>query len=280
MIYLLEKQDYPRVRDLYRPLDFHLASAAVLEGNNPGWVWVDDPAAPQTSFMISPEGCYLAGKPGNDSFNRALNAAIQTGKILGPDIPLVLVLASDDWITALSTVGQPRKVIPIARRHYVYPASPPDPLSNQVGEGEKAGLPDGFTLHRLDAALLERPGLTIPEHIRGWISNNWGSTEAYLRDGFGFATLYGNEIVCWSLADCVSTLGCEIGIHTAPDYRRRGLAAITAAAAVDHALARGLPRVGWQCSEDNPGSWGTAEKVGFTLERCYILYYVVPADRQ
>jgi RimJ/RimL family protein N-acetyltransferase len=272
MIILLEKNDYARVRDLYRPLDFHLAAASVLEGNNPGWVWVDDPAAPQTSFMISPEGCYLAGNPSNDSFNRALNAAIQTGKILGPDIPLALILASDDWITALSAISQPRTAVPIARRHYVYPATSSAPA--------QAALPDGFTLHRIDAALLERPGLTIPEHVRGWISNNWGSTEAYWRDGFGFATVHQDEIVCWSLADCVSTLGCEIGIHTAQDYRRRGLAAITVAAAVDHALGRGLPLVGWQCSEDNPGSWGTAEKVGFTLERCYILYYVMPAERQ
>jgi len=272
MIFLLEKHDYPCVRDLYRPLDFHLAAASVLEGSNPGGVWVDDPAAPQPSFMISPEGCYLAGNPQDERFNRALNTALLTGQILGPDVPLVLVFASDDWITALSTICPPRKVIPIARRHYVYRASAPRPAI--------PAPPDGFALHRIDAARLERPGLSIPDHVRGWIGNNWGSTGTFLRDGFGFAMVHRDEIVCWSLADCVSTLGCEIGIHTAPDYRRRGLATITVAAAVDHALERGLPLVGWQCSEDNPGSWGTAEKVGFTLERCYILYYVMPAERQ
>jgi RimJ/RimL family protein N-acetyltransferase len=97
----------------------------------------------------------------------------------------------------------------------------------------------------------------------------------FLRDGFGFATVHQNEIVCWSLADCRSGDACEIGIHTAEAFRRRGLATITVAAAVDFALSHGFSAVGWQCSLDNLGSMGTAEKVGFEKERDYTLHYVI-----
>jgi len=79
--------------------------------------------------------------------------------------------------------------------------------------------------------------------------------------------------VSWSLADCRSGDACEIGIHTAEPYRRRGLATLTAAATVEYALSNGFSTVGWQCSEDNLGSIGTAEKVGFERERDYTMWY-------
>ncbi|MCZ7544826.1 MAG: GNAT family N-acetyltransferase [Anaerolineae bacterium] len=79
-----------------------------------------------------------------------------------------------------------------------------------------------------------------------------GTTAAFLDKGFGFATVHGNEVVSWSLADCVSGAACEIG-HTAEAHRRRGLAAATAAAAVEHALSNGFTTVGWHTSKDNVG---------------------------
>jgi len=80
------------------------------------------------------------------------------------------------------------------------------------------------------------------------------------------------QVVSWSLADCRSGDACEIGIHAVKEHRRRGLATITAAAAVEYALSNGYSMVGWQCSEDNLGSVGTAEKVGFERERDYALW--------
>lgn len=36
MIYELSNSDYEKARPLFRALEFHLSSAAVLDGNNPG----------------------------------------------------------------------------------------------------------------------------------------------------------------------------------------------------------------------------------------------------
>jgi RimJ/RimL family protein N-acetyltransferase len=88
-----------------------------------------------------------------------------------------------------------------------------------------------------------------------------------------------DEVVSWSLSDCVSGDRCESGIRTAPAHRGRGLATVTAAAAVDHALSTGFARVGWHCPDDNLGSIRTAEKVGFHRERDYCAYYTF-LDRQ
>ena len=266
MIYKLDKADYEKARPLFRALEFHLTSAAVLDGNNPGLVLVDDLINPQSAFMLSPEGCYLAGRSDNDAFKRALGQAIREKRILNvPVEALWVVCATPTWEERLATWVAPFQPEKIARRHYVCRALKHD---------WRAHLPNGFEVHRLDEALLNRPGLTIPVHIKGWMEGNWGSTADFLQRGFGTVTLCANECVAWSVADCRSGDACEIGIRTIEQYRRRGLAAITAAATVEYALSHGFSTAGWQCSEDNLGSIGTAEKVGFERERDYTLYYV------
>ncbi len=269
MIYRFDPMDYERVRPLFRPLEFHLCSAAVLDGNSPGQVFVDDPIRPQSAFMFSPEACYLAGSQDQDAFIRALNEALH-GQVLGERIELLaFVCHPESWRQQLAAVLYPHQPMRIQRRHYV---------CRRLTYDWRANLPDGFAVHRLDESLLNRPGLDIPGHIQGWMDGNWGSTAAFLAKGFGFVTLYtqadGAQVVSWSLADCRSGDACEIGIRTAEEYRRRGLATITAAAAVEYALSNGFSQVGWQCSEDNPGSFGTAEKVGFERERDYVLHDV------
>jgi RimJ/RimL family protein N-acetyltransferase len=266
MIFELERIDYPKARVLYRELEFHLTSFAVLDGMNPGRVFVEDPAAPKSSFMISPEGSYLAGTPDNEKFNSALNEALFSGALFDrKDTWLYFILSSDGWIDQLGSICAPRSPLAVARRHYV---------CRHLVLDWRNRIPDGFTVRPIDGTLLSETSLEIPEHILEWIQNNWGSTADFLQRGFGAVTLHGNKIVSWSVADCRSGDGCEIGIQTDPEYRQRGLAAITAAAAVETAFSSGFSMVGWQCNEDNAGSFRTAERVGFELERCYTMYYM------
>jgi hypothetical protein len=81
----------------------------------------------------------------------------------------------------------------------------------------------------------------------------------------------GDAIVA-CLSDCVSGERCEIGINTDERHRRRGLAALTVAATVNHCLDNGLGLIGWHCLANNTGSRRTAEKVGFALEREYLSF--------
>jgi hypothetical protein len=78
-------------------------------------------------------------------------------------------------------------------------------------------------------------------------------------------TVRAGEAASWSVGDCASGTSCEIGIHTAAAHRRRGLAALTAAATVAQAAERGFARVGWHCPDYNLGSAATARRAGFEL---------------
>jgi len=93
----------------------------VLQGKYPGRVFVDDPAHPQTAFMITRDSwCFMAGDADHDAFNRALNEALLYKKIVGEDVPMLLLHCHpEDWNGQLAVVFAPRPPIVFPRRRYV-----------------------------------------------------------------------------------------------------------------------------------------------------------------
>jgi RimJ/RimL family protein N-acetyltransferase len=270
MIHELKKRDYKKVRPLFKELDWNLITSAVIEGTSPGRVYVDRVEDPRTAFMCTVEGYYLAGYDSNDGFNTSLNKLI-LGRIFAGDTvrsnetEVAIGFHPGSWKEKMSIIFQGRIPLTTARRHYVCTELKADHWMDHV--------PEGFRVLRIDEKLLRTHQLEIPEHVTGWMKTNWGSIPDFMKKGFGFCTLHDKRIVSWSIADCTSGDACEIGIHTREDYRRQGLATLTAAAAVDYSLSSGFRQVGWHCEEHNLGSIGVAEKVGFKLERKYIQYY-------
>lgn len=266
MIHELNPPESRRARQIFEPLDFHASCAAVLNGANPGRIFVDDPQIPTAGFVLSPEAAFLAGDAGNSGFCASLETFLRDTNHLGLSVwDLVMVVSSKCWTERLGEMAGENGLVRYARRHYLcdrerdLPALPPPP---------------GAALKQIDEAFLAGDAYTVPEHIDSWIRNNWGSQVHFLSAGFGVATVCGAEVVAWSIADCASEGICEIGIHTAPEWRRKGMAAFTANRAVRHAFSMGMKVVGWHCHEENVGSWRTAEKAGFVLERKYEEYSI------
>jgi GNAT superfamily N-acetyltransferase len=253
MVVELDTPAYQDVLPLFADLTYHLSISAVLRGTMPGRVLADDDQLPGTVLVSSPEGNYLASAgPIGDAERSAGRALVQH---LAGDETDIGLFATPNWEQHAESLVPGVHYARFPRRHYA--------LSALAGAWYEH-IPSSLVLHPLNAAILARPDLQ-GHHIQRWATGNWGSTEAFLTRGFGFALFDGSEPVSWCLADCAVDARCEIGIHTHPAYRRRGLATIVVAATVAHALAAGYHEVGWHCSEDNQGSQGVAEKVGFTL---------------
>jgi len=270
MIHELKKRDYRKVRSLFEELKWNLITSAVIEGTSPGRVYADRIKDPRTAFMCTAEGYYLAGYDNNDEFNTSLNRLIFERIFAGDTVrkdetDVALGFHPDSWKDKMPIIFQGRIPLTTARRHYV--------CTELKVDGWRDHVPQGFQVQRINGTLLRTPRLDIPEHVTSWMETNWGSIPDFMKKGFGFCMLYGKRVVSWSIADCISGSACEIGIHTREDYRRRGLATLTAAATVDHALSSGFKYVGWHCNECNFGSIGVAEKVGFKLERKYVQFY-------
>jgi RimJ/RimL family protein N-acetyltransferase len=241
---------------------------AVIDGMCPGRIYVDDVKQPQTAFICSAEGYFLAGDFENTDFNRALSDLIyDTGEsgqtVRAGEDAMNLDVFPKTWEHHLSTLFPDRTPLIEQRRKYV---------CTQLRVDWKKLLPDGYSVHPIDGYLLEQSGVKIPDHVHEWIGANWGNREYFFQHGFGFGLVHEQQVVSWSVADCVSGSRCEIGIHTLPEYRRRGLATIMVAATVDFCFSQGGTSVGWHCNANNVGSWKTAEKAGFVKERDYVFY--------
>ncbi len=270
MIHELNKTDYHTVQPLFDELQWNLITKVVIERTSPGRIYVDTAKNPKSAFMCTVEGYYLTGHTNNHAFNRSLNRLIFERLFTGDTVrkdetDIAIGFYPDTWKQKMPTIFKGRTPLTTARRHYTCTALKESRWKNHI--------PQGFQTQRIDQKLLETPQLEIPEHVTNWMKTNWGSISDFMKNGFGYCTLHGSRIVSWSIADCISRNACEIGIHTHENYRRQGLATLTAAAAVDHALSNGFTQVGWHCDEYNLGSIGVAEKVGFKLERKYVQYY-------
>ncbi len=271
MIYKLTQSNFENVRPLVHALDYHLTIQAVIDGVCPGRIYVDDAQIPKSAFIYTVEGGFLAGDAENTAFNAALGDEIRriaaTDDTVRPDEDaLNLDVTSQGWQAVVPTLFPDRAPLICQRRQY---------LCTALQVGWKALLPDGYAVQRITPAWLDQSGLDIPDHIHEWVQANWGGRAQFGQHGFGFTLVHDGQVASWCIADCVSGDRCEIGIHTLPDHRRRGLATVAVAATVEFCFAQGFTSVGWHCMNDNIGSWKTAEKVGFMKERDYVFHLVL-----
>lgn len=262
----LHPNEFEKVLPLFKPISYELITASVIAGFSPGEVYADHSEQPKGAFLTSSEGVFLAGSSENDKLAAGLSEWIAGGLL--PEDParepdyrgIYLGFEPPQWESILTGLIPGVPAIRLPRRHYI---------CRDLRFDWRKHLPDGFSVRRITPELLQSPGLRVPANILDWMESNWGTQENFHDRGFGICTLSGSRIGSWSLADCAVDDLCEIGIHTHPEFRRRGLASITTAAIVEHALGIGYREVGWHCHESNTPSWKTAEKVGFEHERDY-----------
>jgi RimJ/RimL family protein N-acetyltransferase len=255
----LELQDYERVRPLFKEWGkTHLNAIAVIEGDAPGEIYADDVTHPKTADVVSGDGHYLAGYEGDGNFNRALNALLPGDTYFG------LFYHPESWEEQFDVILEGKYAVKYPRRYYT--------LQGPAIPDWSARVPPGFAMRRVDPGLLSNLGPEEDSALRETIGETWRSLEHFFEHGFGFCLLHEGAIVSRCLADFVSGDRCEIGIYTSGAYRRQGLGILTAAAAVAYAADR-FAHVGWHCWDNNVGSIGVAENVGFELRQRYSIYF-------
>ena len=278
MLKALERHEYPLARPLFKNLkSFQPMCTAVLEGIHPGRVYVDDLIQPITAFLTTyisseEEGTwgFLAGEAENQAFNMELNAAIYRRSVLHPATPaLMLTCQPQDWCGQLPVIFTPRQPIPSPRRHYLCQAMTYD---------WQAHLPPGFRVMRLDEQLLSDNGIALPNEVQQ-AQEKWRQQQDVRFQDFGFIaideTRSPHQVASWATIDFIASCNGDAGLFTLDEYRRRGLATVVSAAAVEYGLAHGLTAVHWTCEENNLGSIRTAEKLGFRWERDYLMVYLM-----
>jgi RimJ/RimL family protein N-acetyltransferase len=269
MIVELSQNEFEKARSVFRAMDCHLAVNSIIEGTTPGKIYVDDPAHPQAAITWTKHRFFLAGDAGNEAFNRALHRLF--AKEIHPQATaaglsaLMVYYSPDSWADKLSDVILKDK-LPVKRLRHCY----------AIGQlkSRSTFVPQGFALWHVDRDLLTKTDLQNRETLLKEMQSERPSIEEFLDKSFGFCILRGNEIIGWCLSEYNCQDQCEVGIETVAAYQRRGIGTLTATALVQHALAKGIRRVGWHCWSDHVASIATAKAVGFEKLTEYPVYLV------
>jgi len=269
----LETHEFTRVHHVFDGFDYSLSIHAAIQGNNPGRNFLDDASDPRTALALTVEGYLLAGVHDNVKTNEALRRLFKqrifSGEVyVNGDWSMSLAVHPEVWEARLPDLIPTYEVEKNARYHY---------LCQAVRLDWRSTMPAGYTVRRVDRALLHSGEDVFPNDVRDWMNleETWGTEENFLSRGVSFVALCEGQVVAWCTPDCVAGDRIDVGIFTHPAHRRRGLAAATVAATAEHCLGHGFSAVGWHCNADNVASWKTAERVGFERNREYAYYYYI-----
>jgi RimJ/RimL family protein N-acetyltransferase len=269
----LDSVHFEGVGPLFEVFDYSLSIQAAIKGNNPGRIFVDDPQDPRTALALTVEGYLLSGENENldtlGALQRLLKEKIFSGEVyVNGDWSMSLAVHPQTWEERLPELIPTHEIEKSQRYHYLCTKSSFDWQDH---------LPGGYSVRRVDGALLDDPEIHFPDSLAEWMDFDavWWTRENFLSKGISYAVLQGNEVAAWCTPDCVAGDRIDTGIITHPAHRNQGLGSIAVAATVEECFQQGFSAVGWHCNADNIGSWKTAEKVGFKRNREYTYYYYI-----
>jgi GNAT superfamily N-acetyltransferase len=185
---------------------------------------------------------------------RFTNELIPTHVARGNDAYLVYT-SGEGWEPAAQHLFATRNLYHGTRQYYeITEFAPRSDLHLQPGFSMQLITPE-FMSRELD-------GLAA---VREEMCSERTSLEEFLARSFGICPVYENEIAGWCMSEYNVGDRCEIGIATAPNHQRKGIATLATWAFLAEAQRRGYARVGWDCWTRNEASAATARKAGFTL---------------
>jgi RimJ/RimL family protein N-acetyltransferase len=262
MLTTLPPADYQNVSALCAPLDIHLAVTAMLAGETPAQISVDDPDDPGVVLLIPELGhrIYLAGTPGDEQsiqqIRQTLLSSVSSQRNEGNPYEFLIYYASPLWESSFPALCQ-GMALPVAKRCYYEITHTP--------QNWQTLLSANWKLRHIDAMLLADQRLQFLPELIEEVHSESPSLEDFLSRKFGFCIQEASTLIGWCLSEYNHADRCEIGIETMPAYRRSGVAFITAAALIDHAFAQGITRIGWHCWSHNVASRALANKLGGIL---------------
>ncbi len=258
----LSKPEFERVLPLMPGVKQAVLPYAICEGINPGRVFVDRREDPGLAMIWSTVGYYiLAGEPSESvdlaEVSRTLTDIFVPASRADGESGFILIPSPEAWKEYLPSLLPGRAPIEIYRRPFNF-----DAAHFAARADWRAHVSPGFRLQTLDAVLAEKVGVLV----------SWASVDDFLANGLGFALLDGNEIASACFSVLVSRQRVEIEVFTTENYRRRGLATLTASALIEACLQRSK-QPNWECFWENEPSIALAGKLGFSSRPDYPVYY-------
>jgi hypothetical protein len=242
------------VDDVYKdPLLF-----AVIEGNRPGRIFVDDRNLPQAGFVWTNTECaYLVGKASEAAFYRSIFDLISEEFIPKMESNGETFLS----IFTFNQADRQRVLSAFDDRHPLSLELATYRMDQQTPPVKRSETPEsltGFVLSPLDRSVLDH---SENQGLAGQITYYWGSVEMFLENGLGTCLLKDGLAASWCFSEAFGANAHSVNIVTRHEFRRRGFAHFVGLAFIDLCLESGT-ELAWLCDESNRPAKALAESLG------------------
>lgn len=264
---------------------------SVIDGNTPGWVFVDAKENPGAALVWARglEGFHFCGDPRRDAFLCDIHAFFDrclANRILDNGLDCFEASGDPGWETiiprlfASRTVSHDRQCVYTSGQgnRHVRPINPvPDgfhlvPLQDVLHrDGSSVLSPSGPTAGTVTAAHQKDEYGNLGE-VCARIEKHWGTESSFTSNAVGFCITTATRIVSVAFSSCVAGATHAIEIETEEAYRRKGLAEIAAQALLNAHANLGILSH-WDCMEQNHASARLAEKLGLVKAYAYDLFW-------
>ena len=272
MICRLEKNEYNKVLPLFSDFPGHPVIHGVIEGNNPGRIWVDDVANPRRAFLwaMFEQDFFLAGKASDKEFNSLLNKWILEEVVkeaqANNEKSFSLILCNKEWEEKVSTI--------LSGREYTIDYTNCYELNHEKFRKHfnwREKVTGNLVMREVDEELFLRVKDDGGIPFKNW----WYSYKDFKAKGLGFTLMKEDVLVSTCFACFVGANAVEIGILTHPENHRKGYATLTAAALIEKCLEKGLNPI-WHTGKNNIPSNKLALKLGYEkiseLKKYFFMY--------
>lgn len=258
----LQKDSFDCVNSLIPSEEGFVEIKAVIEENNPGWVFVDSQSDPQIAIIWNKGngGFYLLGK-------NIAQKKEEINSFIDSNIKSKLMSIGIEYFEVSS-------VPPVSNddMEYVFKSRNYDSWEQSVyryKQNKRIPLLDNPNLHDIKEVLHNQ---TINfSFMENKILDYWNSIDAFVEKAEGFCIIVDNMVVSLALTGWVAGNVHEITIETIEKYRQRGFAKVCSSALINHYLEKGyIPH--WECEKNNTASLKIAEGFGFSKLYDYLCY--------
>ncbi|GGA37485.1 hypothetical protein GCM10007416_08000 [Kroppenstedtia guangzhouensis] len=260
-------EGWERIRPLFYEHSRQPVLNGILAGNNKGRIFVDSPDRPACALVwAEQEIFYLMGEP-KETFVFALPAWIR--EVIAPEAERI---ADPFFQVELMPEVKWRPIVERGLQEFI--PKPYDRVTftfdpKRYRKLPPVSVPADVRVERITREMLAEDSFA---EVRDHIADFWISPEIFIENGFGYAVLVGDEVVCSCLTAFGNETDVEIGINTySRTHRGKGYAQLAARSFLDECLHQNrTPH--WKTEDFRLPSIKLAEKVGFTNRRLYKAY--------
>jgi len=236
----------------------NLEVKAVIAGNNPGRVFVDDSDEPISAVVWSQGNgdFYLMGSNLNPRFNSMVASYINDELV--PDLHYTKIDISGThkkWDATIEKAFTGKELKTSVQRVYSYVLKTPPMIKL---------IPKGYAIVPVDKKLLSS-SLEHSAYVVEQLEKYWHSVRVFLHDGFAYCAIQGNSIASICFVSFISAKAVLLKAETFEGYKRQGLAQALTAECVKRALKDKVVPY-WDCSATDAASVKIPEGLGFTKQ--------------